>query len=173
MLEEKTVLQLPLSLQDGLQALAPSPPPPPSPGPQVNSQSPKGSIAHACLWMETSSAASVQQQNLPANSQSRLMSKLTHGAPMPRYFLHFIVNYAMLVNHKNDHSSQGQTAECTQICVAQDINFLPVPLSGNHPHHHHQARKLHSKDCLKEFLSCCLWNSLAVVNPWTKNGSVC
>lgn len=29
------------------------------------------------------------------------------------------------------------------------------------------------KTASKEFLSCCLWNSLVVANPWTKNGSVC
>lgn len=47
--------------------------------PQINGQSPKGSIAHACLWIETLSVAIVQPQTLPVNSQSRLMSKLTHN----------------------------------------------------------------------------------------------
>lgn len=28
---------------------------------------------------------------------------------------------------------QAKAAECTQIFVAQDINFLPVPVSGNYP----------------------------------------
>lgn len=119
--------------QDILQALFPTPTPSPNPGPRVHSQSPKGSIAHACLWMETSSAASVQQQNLPANSQSRLMSKLTHAWCISAKSLSSFHSqpYSSTVRMMTAH--QAKVAEQTQIFVAQDINFLPVLLSGNHP----------------------------------------
>lgn len=62
--------------------------------PQMNGQRPKGRIAHACLWIETLKRSHGPAPSLPVNSQSRLMSNLTHRGPTPRALLHFGVNDA-------------------------------------------------------------------------------